>query len=137
MFSKYLSLTYRQYQHYMRDKLKEYKIGNSEYPILFCLKSNPKSCQNQVVKLSKLNKSLVSKGVKKLNELEYIKILIDSNHSQRQNLVLTEKGEKLIPKIEKFIMEWEEIIMDGLATEDRKNLYKFMERVEENSIKMR
>lgn len=134
MFSKYVSITYRQYQHYMREKLKKYKIGNSDYPILLCLSNNTGICQNEVSRLTKLNKSLTSKGVKKLIENGYLSQKEDTHHRQKQKLFLTPKGTEIVPDLKDIIICWEKIIFKDLIDSEIKILYKIIEKVEQNSM---
>ncbi len=134
MLSKYISITYRQYQHYMREELKKYKIGNSEYPILLCLNNNPGICQNEVSRLTKLNKSLTSRGVKKLIEYEYLYQEDDLHHKQKQKLFLTKRGEQLIPDLKKIITHWKEIILKDLSDSEIETLYRVMEKIDQNSM---
>lgn len=134
MFSKYISITYRQYQYYMREELKKYKIGNSDYPIILCLNNNPGICQNEVSRLTKLNKSLISKGVKKLIEYNYLHQEEDTHHKQKQILFLTQNGEKIIPDIKDIINHWKKIIFKGLTESEIEILYKAMKKIDQNSI---
>ncbi|OQY41914.1 MAG: hypothetical protein B6227_03815 [Fusobacteriia bacterium 4572_74] len=134
MFSKYISITYRQYQHYMREELKKYKIGNSDYPILFCLSNNPGICQNEVSRLTKLNKSLTSKGVKKLIECKYLYQEDDLHHKQKQKLFLAKSGKKIIPDLKNIITRWEKIILKDLAESEIEILYKIMKKIDQNSM---
>ena len=134
MFSKYISITYRQYQHYMREGLKKYNIGNSDYPILLCLNHNSGICQNELSRLSTLNKSLVSKGVKKLIEQGYVYSKEDINHRQKQNLFLTDLGKNIIPDLKKIISKWEDLITDGLSNYEIETLYKIMKKIDSNSM---
>lgn len=134
MLSKYISITYRQYQHYMREELKKYKIGNSDYPILLCLSNNHGICQNEVSRLTKLNKSLISKGVKKLIEYDYLYQEDDLHHKQKQKLFLTKSGEKIIPDLRKIITHWKKIILKDLSESEIDILYKIMKKIDQNSM---
>lgn len=134
MISKYISITYRQYQHYMREKLKKYKIGNSDYPILLCLNNNPGICQNEVSRLTKLNKSLISKGVKKLIEYGYLDQKYDIRHKQKQKLFLTKSGQEIIPNLKLIINHWKETIFTDLTDIEINLLYKVMEKIDQNSM---
>jgi len=134
MFSKYISITYRQYQHYMRKELKKYKIGNSDYPILLCLNKNPGICQNKVSRLTKLNKSLISKGVKKLIEYEYLYQEDDIHHKQKHKLFLTQKGLEIVPDLKDIIICWKKLILKDLTQSEIDILYRAMKKVDENSM---
>lgn len=134
MLSKYISITYRQYQHYMREELKKYKIGNSDYPILLCLNNNPGICQNEVSRLTKLNKSLISKGVKKLIEYNYLSQKNDLHHKQKQKLFLTENGKKIIPDLKNIINNWKKIILKDLSESEVEILFKTMKKIDQNSM---
>lgn len=134
MLSKYISITYRQYQHYMREELKKYKIGNSDYPILLCLNNNPGICQNEVSRLTKLNKSLISKGVKKLIEYHYLTQENDLHHKQKQKLFLTESGKKIIPDLKNIINNWKKIILKDLSESEVEILFKTMKKIDQNSM---
>ena len=134
MFSKYISITYRQYQYYMREELKKYKIGNSDYPILLCLNNNPGICQNEVSRLTKLNKSLISKGVKKLTEYGYLYPESDLHHKQKQKLFLTESGKNIIPDLIDIIIRWKKLIFNDLTESEIEILYKIMKKIDHNSM---
>ncbi|MGB6129460.1 MAG: MarR family winged helix-turn-helix transcriptional regulator [Psychrilyobacter sp.] len=134
MLSKYLSITYRQYQYYMREELKKYRIGNSDYPILLCLNKYHGVCQNEVSRLTKLNKSLISKGVKKLIEYEYLYQEDDLHHKQKQRLFLTKNGKKIIPDLENIVSNWEKVILKDLSVVEVETLYKIMKKIDENSM---
>lgn len=118
----------------MRQELKKYKIGNSDYPILLCLNNNPGICQNEVSRLTKLNKSLISKGVKKLIEYKYLHQEYDIYHKQKQKLFLTKSGEKIIPDLEDIINHWKKIIFKDLTESEIDALYKAMKKIDQNSM---
>ena len=134
MLSKYLSITYRQYQHYMRKELKIYKIGNSDYPILLCVSNNSGISQNEVSRLTKLNKSLISKGVKKLIEYDYLYLEDDIYHKQKQKLFLTKSGEKIIPDLKNIINHWQKVILKDLSDPEIEILYKIMKKIDRSSM---
>jgi DNA-binding MarR family transcriptional regulator len=118
----------------MRVELKKYKIGNSDYPILLCLSNNSGICQNEVSRLTKLNKSLISKGVKKLIICNYIYQENDTHHKQKQKLFLSKSGIKIIPNLINIITHWEKIILKDLSNSEIEFFQKIMKRIEKNSI---
>lgn len=60
----------------MRGKLKKYNIGNNDYPILLRVSKSLGICQNEISRLTNLNKSLFSKEIKKLKKSIYNKKMI-------------------------------------------------------------
>ena len=125
----YLSILYRQRQNYIKEKLLNYDIGLTDYPLILILdKSEGLSC-NEISKIFFINKSLVSKGSSKLIALGYLKQEKDLNHRQRVNLYLTQAGKEIAPKIREISNTWEEQMMKDLGKEERESFEKILKKI--------
>lgn len=124
-----MSIVYRQRQNYIKEKLLNFDIGLTDYPLILILdKSEGLSC-NEISKMFFINKSLVSKGSSKLIKLGYIKQEKDLNHRQKMNLYLTKIGKEIAPKIKKISNTWEEEMMKGLGKEEKGVFEKVLKKI--------
>lgn len=134
---KMLAISYREYQIYMREELKDFSLGNTDYPLLLVLDKFPGMSQNEVSRKTRLSKSVVSKSVCKMLEMEYIQMAPDENHRQKNRLYLTEKGIKVIPHINEKKGVWENKVLEGSTEEELKVFFKVLSNMFENSLEMK
>lgn len=126
---KLLSIIYRVRLKELRSMLEEYEIGNSEYPILLILDNKNGLSQNLLAKEGGFNKSIMAKGVKKLETLGYIEVKKEEENKQKKYVYLTKRGEKLVPKIRSKIIEWEEQKLLNFSEKEKKELEKLLQKL--------
>lgn len=90
-----LSITYRAHHALVDEKLKELDIGVSsgQFFLLIALYKNEKLCQHDLVRLYRIDKAAVARGIKKLEEEGFVtKGFADEDH--RKSLIrLTDKAQ--------------------------------------------
>jgi len=134
---KMLAISYREYQNYMREELKDFSLGNTDYPLLLVLDKFPGMSQNEVGRKTRLSKSVISKSVCKLLEMKYIQMTPDENHRQKNRLYLTEKGVKVLPYIQERKKLWRNRVLKGNNEEDLEIFFKVLNNMFENSLEMK
>lgn len=134
---KMLAISYREYQNYMRDELKEFSLGNTDYPLLLVLDKFPGMSQNEVGRKTRLSKSVISKSVCKLLEMEYIQMTPDENHRQKNRLYLTKKGMEVLPYIDEKKDIWRGRVLQGNTEEDLEIFFRVLNNMFEKSLEMK
>lgn len=133
--AKLIAISYRAYQSFMREALKDLKLGNTDYPILLVLKSKPGVSVGEISRYTKISKGLISKSVGKLTDMGFVSVEKDEGHKQRMNLYLTQRGEEVIPVIREKKDFWMDSVLQGSESEEVRVFYKVMENIYSNSIK--
>lgn len=123
-FASLLFLFNKNQQKYMNDALAEYGLNiNQASFIVKMFYSKDYLCQDDLVESSYLSKSGVAKSLKDLEEKEYVlRERLDEN-KRKYVLLLSAKGEAMIPIIENINNDWEEKM--GLNKVDKKFMRTF------------
>ncbi len=132
-----ISIIYRQYQCFMRDILKEYDLGNTDYPVLLCVDNYPGINHNEIARISKMNKGLVSKSISKLLKNGYLIQEQDEFHKQKSKIYLAEKGKDILPFIRRSIDQWQTYVTEDFTEEEKKLLHTLMSKIFNRSLKIK
>ena len=97
------------------------------------LHRHPGMSQDTICSTFYIEKCTVSKRVKQLETLGYIRREVDENDRRQNKLFLTEKGEEMVPVIISCLDEWSSKIADGISQEEREAVLHAMEVMRSNS----
>ena len=74
--------------------------------------------------------------LKRLEEKEMLKVVVDPDNRKYRNITLTSKGEAFIEKDRKTRRHTDEYMVDGFTEEEKMQLRKLLDRVVDNMEKM-
>lgn len=109
--------------------LREFGIGINDWRVLTVLGNRPGSSAAEICSWIHLDKSVVSRSLKTLQELR----LVDFDPAiGRRSLFLTPAGAALHEKMLPIAMQRQEILLDGFSEDEVHQLLGFLERMHEN-----
>ncbi|PTX03313.1 MarR family winged helix-turn-helix transcriptional regulator [Pararhodobacter aggregans] len=110
-----------------------FDIGLNEWRILSALRNEPGIQALRVGEMVAMNKSVVSRSTRRLEDLGYVVARLDR---ARRLLWLTQAGAELHDKIIAIALQREAALLDGLDEAELDRLFALMERLRENLAKV-
>ncbi|MCA0205280.1 MarR family winged helix-turn-helix transcriptional regulator [Pararhodobacter sp.] len=110
-----------------------FDIGLNEWRILSALRNEPGIQALRVGEMVAMNKSVVSRSTRRLEDLGYVVARLDR---ARRLLWLTQAGADLHDKIIAIALQREAALLDGLDAGDLDTLFALLERLRENLAKV-
>ncbi|MGL4914584.1 MAG: MarR family winged helix-turn-helix transcriptional regulator [Romboutsia sp.] len=134
LVNKYKTEINKDFRKYAESVLKDYDFTIANLKYLFIIERNKGINLNEIATELNIDKAMVTRGIKKLDELGYVNKVQDENDTRAYKLSLSEKGEKSLLSLQHIFKEWfEKVTYD--FTEEEKNLYvKLMKKVYENRL---
>lgn len=132
-FDRYLSYLNRRRKRFLGEKLRPYNLSGAMHMFITFLHRHPGTSQDTLCSTFYVEKCTVSKRVKQMENMGYIRREVDEADRRQNKLYLTEKGEELVPVIHRCLDEWSRKIADGVSEEERTVILHAMERMCDNS----
>ena len=132
---KIISRIYWGTQAYMEQKLDNYGIGSGEVAILMLLHHKNAMNQKEIAEEIHINKATVSREIEKLIKNGYVERKRSGEDRRGYIIILTERGEEIIPEIKEILLEWKKVIMHGFSMGERGFIMKALEKMERNAIR--
>jgi DNA-binding MarR family transcriptional regulator len=129
---KYLSMTRRAHAALLDKKLEPYDISHGQIFLLMSLYIREGVCQHSLCQTYNLNKSAVSKGIKKLEAVGFITKEADLDDRRKRLLYLTAKAKEFKPKFMKILDSVESEMKEGLTQDELENYLITTKKMYEN-----
>ena len=124
------------YRYYAYNKLEKDRWGISQDLTIYHIAQNKKLDQkNLSIKLN-ITPASVSVIVNKLESEGLLKRIPDEKDGRKFNLLLTEKGQNLVPKIRKSWLKLQKEITNEFTENENANLLYLLQKVEKNLDKL-
>ena len=133
IFDRSLAYLYRRRKRYLGEHLRPYSLNGGMHNFITYLHRHPGQSQDALCSRFYVEKCTVSKRVKQLETLGYIRREVDENDRRQNKLYLTEKGEELVPIILKCLDDWSRQLTEGIDEENRDVILHAIEQMCENS----
>lgn len=131
--SKYSSIVYRISQIYYDERLVAYQIGGGQQFFLLRIYDSPGLNQYQLAQKGHFDKGTTARAVKKLENLGYIKRIVDESDRRFTKLYVTKKGKEIVRTIMDVVEDWYTILVEGLSEEECKQVEHLMECIAHNA----
>lgn len=128
-----LSFIYRSYHKYMNKALKDINVSAGEFPILLALSHHEGIGQNELSRIVRMNKSLVSRNVQILSNKGFILINQNSECNNKNILSLSDEGKKLMPLIEREKTIWEDAVLKDFTSKERECFFNMLNKLLQSS----
>ncbi|MGN0308066.1 MAG: MarR family winged helix-turn-helix transcriptional regulator [Lachnospiraceae bacterium] len=130
---------------YYNHGLAAYEIGWGQQFYVSYLYDHPGATAQEVAIHMHVDKATLAKNVKKLLELEYIRIETDQYDRRNKHLYLTDKAIPVVMQIEKIHSSFYQALNDGIGQQEIqvteasmeqmiRNIYQVIEKWEEQSV---
>ena len=132
LFDRSLAYLYRRRKRYLTEHLRSYELSGTMHTFITFLHRHPGMSQDTLCSTFFVEKCTVSKRVKQMEALGYIRREVDENDRRQNKLYLTEKGEALVPVILKCLDDWSRQLTEGIDENDREAILHAMQQMCEN-----
>lgn len=119
---------------YREEKLAPYGLTPQHGIYLKEIGDAPGISQEQLAQRIFINKSNVARRVAAMEEEGFIQRRTCGKDKRVLRLYLTEKGEQLLPAIEKITQEWEQILVQQLTDSEQQILEILLLRLRSNAL---
>ncbi|MDO4535671.1 MAG: MarR family winged helix-turn-helix transcriptional regulator [Clostridium perfringens] len=128
-----LSFIYRSYHKYMNKALKDINVCAGEFPILIALSRRDGLGQNELSRVVRMNKSLVSRHIQTLSSKGFINVNQEKEYSNKNILSLSDEGKKLMPKIITAKNNWEKEVLKDFTSKEKECFSNMLDKLLEAS----
>jgi len=132
---KHISITYRYAMVYFKERMAELGLSQSHHSVLLTLYRCEGVSQEQLSRKLNVDKATITRSIKKLTHDGFIRREQDEHDKRVYRLFLTEKSNTIKPDIEAMFREWNDIITEGLTTEEFDEAFRLMEKISSNVLK--
>lgn len=127
---KLISYISRQNQKNLTKRLKPYQIGGGgQHSFLKEILLNPGINQDQLTSDLKFDKATTARAVKHLEEVGYIKRMVDENDRRSFHLYPTQKGLDFHPILKHILAEFDEQLTGSLTVEEKETLTVLLKKL--------
>ena len=131
-----ISIIYRTHLIFLNAELKKYGITASGFLVLMHLSQEQNVIQDDLARRFHIDKSAIARAVQKLESAGFVRRIIYPSDRRASHLILTQKGNEIIPEIIRIEKLWEEIALAGICQEKRYQVYSLLGLMVENSLKI-
>ena len=127
-----MSILVRHCRTFTERKLREYDLTFGEQIIVMFLSANENVNQDTISKTFIIDKGMVAKTLNKL-ELKGFIMRKQNPNNKRENIIsLTQKGKDILVNMSAVLIEWNEILYDGMSKEDIATVKRLTGKMVEN-----
>lgn len=120
---------------YMKEQLKDLDLKSYQFTILFEIYKGKNISQHEIGSNYNIDKGVMSRTLKKLEDDEFIYREIDENNRRRNIVSLTSKGEEIVERIINIFNQWESEIYEDIDIE-KDVLHEILKTIAIKSISM-
>jgi DNA-binding MarR family transcriptional regulator len=122
---------------FLNERLIPLGLSAGQFPVLMLLYKEQNITQDTLVRHYHLDKGTIARAVKKLEAAGYLRRIVDPTNRRAVRLFLTEKGERVIPRLQEIHSEWDERVFCGLSRNEKDTTRDLMLRIALNSCRIR
>jgi len=114
---------------YRNDKLNDKTLTPLYHSYVFIITKNPGITQDELASELCINKSNVTRGLNNLEEMGFVKRMVDENDKRVLRVYPTEKMIDAFPKIRKVLKDWNRYLTDDINEEEIEIFQSVLERI--------
>lgn len=131
--SRLVSIIYRHGCRFFDCSLSPSGIGFGQQFFFIRIYEEPGISMQKLAQMGHFDKGTVTKAVKKLEEQGYLIREPDTEDKRIHHLYITEAGKKAIDKIYELRNHWNEILSDGMSSEEKEQAEKLLSKMADNA----
>ena len=105
-------------------------VGSGQHFFLHLIQRHPGLTQNEVSRITDIDKATAAKGLAKLEQRGYLRRIPDQNDRRIRRLYLSEAGEAVMPQIEATLRHVTKVCATELSSEELEELFGLLDKVE-------
>ena len=121
---KWISVLYRQFQIYINNELKVYKLNSSQYIFLVNLYNKDGVNQEELASTLLIDKGAAARAIKQLEDNGYIVRNVNPDDKRAYKIYVTEKALSIKSDIMKILDNWNKMISSDMSKEETAILIK-------------
>lgn len=114
----------------VNETLKEFSLYSSQWSILFCLKQFGSMTQTEIWQYMNVEAPTVTRTLTKLEQSGWI-VRLQGKDKRERIAQLSEEAERIVPEIEKRILEVESELVSSLSEEEQEELIRLLKKIGE------
>lgn len=134
LVNKYKMEINKDFKKYAENALKNYDFTMSNLRYLIIIEQNHGINLNEVAIKLNIDKAMVTRGIKKLVELGYVKKEQDINDTRIYRLSLSKKGQITLDNLRGIFKEWFDKVTYNFDKEEIKLYMRLMKKVYDNRV---
>lgn len=112
----------------VNETLREFSLYSSQWSILFCLKQFGPMTQTEIWQYMNVEAPTVTRTLTKLEQSEWI-VRLQGKDKRERIVQLSEEAERIVPEIEKRILEVESQLVSSLSEEEQEELIRLLKKI--------
>ncbi|MGK7378889.1 MarR family winged helix-turn-helix transcriptional regulator [Planococcus sp. 1R117A] len=112
----------------VNEALKEFDLYSSQWSILFCLKQFSSMTQKEIWQYLNVEAPTVTRTLTRLEESGWV-IRKEGTDKRERIVQLSARAEKVVPEIEKRVLEVEENLVSSLSEDEQKLLIELLKKI--------
>jgi DNA-binding MarR family transcriptional regulator len=129
-----ISILSRKVRAFSNRKVKKYGLNNKTIQMLRHIKHNKGITQKELCDIIKKDKSAIARGVSHLEAIGLIQRETDAKDKRIFRLYITNKGQKLLPILNKLYTDMAFIALDGIDESTLETLNEILLQIENNIL---
>ena len=129
----YISMAYRSHFVRINNQMKELGLSSGQFHVLMVLADQQGITQDFLAGSLLIDKGTVARAVNILEKNGIVRRITDENNRRAVLVYLTEKGEELVPQVEKIDRQWEEAVLVDFTEDEKKQAKALLRKIAENS----
>jgi len=129
--SRLLILMYRYAKSHLKVYLSDYhEINQEDFTYLYALKRSGSVTKTELVEMNVHDKTTGLEIVRRLVKNNLIEEVVNQNDKRSKKLIITQKGEELIPIIKETTRKIAKLIAGELSEEEKINFYQILKKLD-------
>lgn len=133
MIGMWISFLYRYNQIFINQQLKKFNIGGGQFIFLLVLFQHDGINQEEISKISLIDKGTTAVAMKKLLKEGYIVVTKNENDRRSYKIFITEKARSIEKDFKKALSKWTDILTENFTENDKKASSNYLKRMYENA----
>jgi DNA-binding MarR family transcriptional regulator len=117
---------------YLSKKLDKYNMGSGQFKIFINIAKNEGICQDKLAEKLGVDKTTITKSIKKLIENNYVIREKDEKDKRYYKLYISEKGRKIHPEIKNILDKINKELTLKFSENEKDLFFKFIEKINKN-----
>ncbi len=118
---------------YAMRNLQKFEIGYAEYGVLMYLAANENTNQDTIAQHYSIDKGAIAKTMKKLESKNFVNRQTNKKNQREKLVTLTGLGRAVIDEMFALQEEWNEILLQGITTEEIEIFTKLIDKLYVNA----
>ncbi|MGL6104987.1 MarR family winged helix-turn-helix transcriptional regulator [Romboutsia sp.] len=124
----------KDFRKYAQEALKNHEFKVSDIKYLVIIEQNKNIKLNELSILLNVDKAVVTRTIKRLEDLGYVKKKKDEKDTRSSKLSLNKKSEESLQDLRGIFKDWFDKVTYSFTEEEKQLYINFMKRVYENRI---